>query len=373
MLTPRLLTLTNEPPRRRHGRVFVGTPHAARGRQFRVVFVPGLAERIFPQRLREDALLVDARRATLAAGLPMADARADDERLQLRLAVGAAAERVYLSYPRLELAESRPRVPSFYVLDVLRATTGAIPRYDALAADAVGARQRVARLAGTDRPGRRHRRHGARPGGTETAAARAADAAGRPRRPRPLSPRAESRAAPFGRRTVGALAAEVVHGRRLDSRAAAHGTRARGAAAHRPALLAHGAAALRGVSLSVPARRHLPARAARRAGAVAAARSAHARQPVPRDPDRVLPHPGEERHAAALARAHRRRPRTARLGDHASDDQGLRRSGAGHRSRLARRDRGTAPRPAAVVRPAAGARCRAVAARAVRVRLRPAP
>ena len=136
VLAPRLLTLTNEPPRRRHGRVFVGTPHAARGRQFRVVFVPGLAERIFPQRLREDALLVDARRATLAAGLQVADTRADDERLQLRLAVGAAASRLYLSYPRLELAESRPRVPSFYVLDVMRAMTGAIPRYDALAAGA---------------------------------------------------------------------------------------------------------------------------------------------------------------------------------------------------------------------------------------------
>ena len=136
VLTPRLLSLTNEPPRRRHGRVFVGTPHAARGRQFRVVFVPGLAERIFPQRLREDALLVDARRATLGVGLPMADARADDERLQLRLAVGAAAERAYLSYPRLELAESRPRVPSFYVLDVMRAVTGVIPRYDALADEA---------------------------------------------------------------------------------------------------------------------------------------------------------------------------------------------------------------------------------------------
>ncbi|MEP7117823.1 MAG: PD-(D/E)XK nuclease family protein, partial [Acidobacteriota bacterium] len=139
VLAPRLLTLSNEPPRRRHGRVFVGTPHAVRGRQFRVVFVPGLAERIFPQRLREDALLVDARRAALGADLPRADARADDERLQLRLAVGAAAARVHLSYPRLELAESRPRVPSFYVLDVMRATTGAIPRYKTLADDAFAA------------------------------------------------------------------------------------------------------------------------------------------------------------------------------------------------------------------------------------------
>ena len=132
VLAPRLLTAAHEPPRRRHGRVFVGTPHAARGRRFRVVLVPGLAERIFPQRLREDALLLDARRAPLDPHLAVADMRAAEERLQLRLAVGAAIERVYLSYPRLELAESRPRVPSFYVLDVMRATTGAIPRYKAL-------------------------------------------------------------------------------------------------------------------------------------------------------------------------------------------------------------------------------------------------
>ena len=136
VLTPRLLTLTHEPPRRRHGRVFIGTPQAARGRAFAVVFVPGMAERIFPQRLREDALLLDVRRAALDPALAVSDTRADEERLQLRLAVGAATARVHLSYPRLELAESRPRVPSFYVLDVVRATTGAIPRYDTLAAAA---------------------------------------------------------------------------------------------------------------------------------------------------------------------------------------------------------------------------------------------
>ncbi|MCC6990879.1 MAG: PD-(D/E)XK nuclease family protein [Acidobacteria bacterium] len=136
VLTPRLLTLTHEPPRRRQGQVFIGTPQSARGRTFSVVFVPGMAERIFPQRLREDALLLDARRAALDPALPVTDTRADEERLQLRLAVGAATARVHLSYPRLELAESRPRVPSFYVLDVVRATTGAIPRYDAVAEDA---------------------------------------------------------------------------------------------------------------------------------------------------------------------------------------------------------------------------------------------
>jgi ATP-dependent helicase/nuclease subunit B len=136
VLSPRLLTLNEEPPRRRHGRVFVGTPEAARGRVFDVVFVPGMAERLFPQRLREDALLLDDRRRRLDRRLQLQDDRAVAERLHLRLAVGAAARRLYLSYPRIEVGESRPRVPSFYVLDVARAVEGRIPNYQQLARQA---------------------------------------------------------------------------------------------------------------------------------------------------------------------------------------------------------------------------------------------
>ena len=127
VLTPRLSTLTHEPPRRRHGRVFVGTPAAARGRAFAVVFVPGLAERMFPQKVREDSLLPDQRRLATADALATQTRRTADERLQLTLAVGAAAERLYLSYPRVEINESRPRVPSFYVLEIVRAIEGRIP------------------------------------------------------------------------------------------------------------------------------------------------------------------------------------------------------------------------------------------------------
>src|SRR5688572_16109064 len=127
VLTPRLSTLTHEPPRRRHGRVFVGTPSAARGRTFRVVFIPGLAERMFPQKIREDSLLPDARRVAADASLATQSDRADVERLQLLLAVGAAAERLFVSFPRVELNESRPRVPSFLVPDILRAIEGHIP------------------------------------------------------------------------------------------------------------------------------------------------------------------------------------------------------------------------------------------------------
>jgi RecB family exonuclease len=92
-----------------------------------VVFVPGLAERMFPQKIREDSLLPDHRREDLGDELATQPRRAADERLQLTLAVGAASQRLYVSYPRVELNESRPRVSSFYVLDIIRAIEGRIP------------------------------------------------------------------------------------------------------------------------------------------------------------------------------------------------------------------------------------------------------
>jgi ATP-dependent helicase/nuclease subunit B len=133
VLAERLRTFDEQPPSDRYGRVFVGSPHQARGRVFRVVFVPGLAERLFPQKLREDPLLLDKEmRQPLGAALVVQDDRAKTERLLLRLAVGAATERLWLSYPRLDVAGARPRVPSFYVLDVMRAIVGAIPHHQEL-------------------------------------------------------------------------------------------------------------------------------------------------------------------------------------------------------------------------------------------------
>ena len=136
VLTPRLSTLTHEPPRRRQGMVFVGTPHATRGRTFRVVFVPGLADRMFPQRIREDALLPDERRRDTDDALATLATRATDERLNLTLAVGAASDKLFVSFPRIEINESRPRVPSFYVLDILRAIEGVIPAASSVSARA---------------------------------------------------------------------------------------------------------------------------------------------------------------------------------------------------------------------------------------------
>lgn len=136
VLRDRLIMLDWEPPARRYGCVFIGTPHQARGRTFKVVFVPGLAERVVPQRPHEDPLLLDERRREIGGSLATQDDRKNAERLLLKLSIGAAEERLYLSYPRLDVAETRARVPSFYALDVVRAITGDIPDHRQLASEA---------------------------------------------------------------------------------------------------------------------------------------------------------------------------------------------------------------------------------------------
>jgi len=143
VLAGELTTLAERPPADRYGRVFIGTIEQARGRSFEIVFLPGLAERIFPQKPREDPILLDALRRDLGAALATQDERGRRERLLLRLAVGAARRRLHLSYSRIEQTEARPRVPSFYALEVARALTGKVPepqRMEREAAAAAGAR-----------------------------------------------------------------------------------------------------------------------------------------------------------------------------------------------------------------------------------------
>jgi RecB family exonuclease len=119
--------------------VIVGGLEHARARTFAVVFVPGLAERVFPQKPREDPILLDELRRQLGRDLRTQGDRAHHERLLLRLAAGAATRRAYLSYARIDVAEGRPRVPSFYAMEVRRALTGHIPDPQALERDAAAA------------------------------------------------------------------------------------------------------------------------------------------------------------------------------------------------------------------------------------------
>ncbi|HZD51490.1 MAG TPA: PD-(D/E)XK nuclease family protein, partial [Woeseiaceae bacterium] len=132
VLADRLASVEVEPPAHRYGRVFVCHPEQVRGRGFRAAFVPGLAERLFPQKVREDPLLLDDLRRELAGEVRLQADRAEHERLLLRLAVGLATERLYVSFPRIETAEARARVPSFYALEVMRAVTGRLPDHQML-------------------------------------------------------------------------------------------------------------------------------------------------------------------------------------------------------------------------------------------------
>lgn len=134
VLTNRLRDLLIAPETNSAGRVFVADAELSRGLSFDVVFVPGLAEKIFPQKVVEDPILRDVTRLHLgaAARLEKNEDRIAAERLALRLAVGAARERVVLSYPRIDLDQSRPRVPSFYGLEVLRAAEGTLYGFEEL-------------------------------------------------------------------------------------------------------------------------------------------------------------------------------------------------------------------------------------------------
>jgi ATP-dependent helicase/nuclease subunit B len=127
VLSEKLGKLRAEPPRRRYGHVFVGSIDEARGRCFDAVFLPGLAEGLFPRRAVEDPLLLDAYRAGVSATLDTQDQRVARERMLLRSAAAAASATLAVSYPRMDVVQARPRVPSFYALEVIRAAEGRLP------------------------------------------------------------------------------------------------------------------------------------------------------------------------------------------------------------------------------------------------------
>ena len=84
VLSERLRFLRPDPGERRWGRVLVGSIEEARGCEFRVVFLPGLAEGLFPRRALEDPLLLDHVRKELSRELPLRADRNHEERQKLR-------------------------------------------------------------------------------------------------------------------------------------------------------------------------------------------------------------------------------------------------------------------------------------------------
>ena len=102
---------------------------AARGLQFRVIIIPGLVDGAFPRLIRQDPLLLDQERQyvseVLSRELRQRRGLHEAEQLLFVLAIHSASEQVILSYPRSEQNGETASTPSFYLLRVLEALTGA--------------------------------------------------------------------------------------------------------------------------------------------------------------------------------------------------------------------------------------------------------
>ncbi|MBD3368513.1 MAG: hypothetical protein GF405_10140 [Candidatus Eisenbacteria bacterium] len=102
----------------------------ARGLSFRTVIVPGLVEKGFPLPRRQDPILLDAERAALDrvrdddGFLPLRGESGSEEELLFRIATGSADEMLVLSFPRIDVAKGRPRIPSVFLLEMLDQLTG---------------------------------------------------------------------------------------------------------------------------------------------------------------------------------------------------------------------------------------------------------
>ncbi len=89
-------------------------------KEYKVIFIVGLLEKNFPQRVLEDALLKDEERQGLNhRGTHFEErlARGSGERYFFYMAVTRAKERLYLTYPRFDL-EGKEALPSFYIEEV---------------------------------------------------------------------------------------------------------------------------------------------------------------------------------------------------------------------------------------------------------------
>ena len=97
---------------------------AARGLSFRVLFVLGMNEGVFPRVIREDAFLRDRDREVLERDLGYKVSQKltafDEEKLLFTLLVGAARERLYCSFQRAD-ENGRALAPSWYLDELERA------------------------------------------------------------------------------------------------------------------------------------------------------------------------------------------------------------------------------------------------------------
>lgn len=107
-------------PRGKDDRVLLLDAYDVTPREFRVVFVAGLLEGLFPRRPAEDPFFRDGERVALGgAGVRLSTSleSADEEKLLFYRALSAARDQLFLTYPRVS-GEGREVLRSFYVDEV---------------------------------------------------------------------------------------------------------------------------------------------------------------------------------------------------------------------------------------------------------------
>lgn len=107
VLAPELSQLAVPPKGHRYGKVLVGSLEEARGREFELVILPGMAERRFPPPIQPDSLLGDQ----------LLQQSLQEERLAIELALGCGRQ-VCASYPRQDQQNGRPLLPSATFLEL---------------------------------------------------------------------------------------------------------------------------------------------------------------------------------------------------------------------------------------------------------------
>lgn len=94
---------------------------AARGIPFKVLFVLGMNEKVFPRNIREDPLLRDSARRILESGLGYKITEKlygyEEEKLLFYLLLSSAGEKIYILYQRTDEA-GQIKVPSWYLTEI---------------------------------------------------------------------------------------------------------------------------------------------------------------------------------------------------------------------------------------------------------------
>jgi len=103
--------------------VTICSPASALHLPFKVVFLPGVLEQNYPSPYRPDPLLLEEERKQIPA-LPLRREEMQHQELQFFMALDAATERLYLSYPRYQAGSGREQVPSHYLLRLAEILVG---------------------------------------------------------------------------------------------------------------------------------------------------------------------------------------------------------------------------------------------------------